>query len=126
MRTVRDSELTGARLHTAWGFVHDVLLSAGRALALVDGGGAGDVLWRAGGLRRASGRRTRSGMVVAEAPRTRNGVYLMVARARDARRPQSLLRIGLVGIIGVVGIIAFIGLSVAIVNLAIWLSSRLP
>jgi hypothetical protein len=123
MRTVRESELTGARPHTAWTFVHEVLLSAGRALALVDGGAAGDVLWRAGGLRRASGRRTRSGMVVAEARRTRNGVYLMVARARDARHPQSFVRIGLVGLVGAIGVIA---LSAAIVNLAIWLSSRIP
>jgi hypothetical protein len=122
MRTVRERELSGARSHTAWAFVHEVLLSAGRALALVDGGAAGDVLWRAGGLRRASGPRTRSGMVVAEARRTRNGVYLMVARARDARRPQPLVRIGLVGL----GLGLGLGLSAAIVTFAIWLSSRAP
>ncbi len=94
--------------HAAWAFVFDLFLSAGRALALGDAG-ASDVLWRQGGTWRTSGRRTRGGMVVAEARRTRNGVYLMVARARGARRtPPRVVA----------------GLLVAIVILGIWLALR--
>lgn len=89
--------------------VHGLLLSIGRALALGDAG-APDVLWRAGGLRRASGPRRRAGTVAAEAPRMRNGVYLMVAPAGVTRRTQPLALIGIVA-----------GLLAGLVVLGIWI-----
>jgi hypothetical protein len=104
MPVLRGGELVPARSHTAaprraaWAVVYSLLLSAGRALTPGDGG-ATDVLRRPGGTRRASGRRTRRGIVAAEARRTRNGVYLMVTPARVPRRAHPLVRVVLVAIV---------------------------
>ena len=104
----RSSSATAAGRARLMDLIHGFFLSAGRALALGDAG-APVVLWRAGGLRRASGPRRRAATVAAEAPRTRNGVYLMVAPAGVTRRAQPLVLIGIV-----------VGLLAGLVALGTW------